>query len=158
MPLTSPRGIRKGATPLRRYGGIAYGGHTAGVTASVINSRYTTTSPFTIATNFSLSPNRDSIYCHATITASMNYSGGSLVAHMAVVERNIYFASAPGSNGEKHFEGVMKRMLPSDQGTAITNTWLNGDAIDLKQFLHSVFTSLPTRVEGAAIFLTAEAK
>lgn len=112
-------------------GGIAYGGHTAGVTASVINSRYTTTSPFTIATNFSLSPNRDSIYCHATITASMNYSGGSLVAHMAVVERNIYFASAPGSNGEKHFEGVMKRMLPSDQGTAITNTWLNGDAIDL---------------------------
>jgi len=34
-------------------------------------------------------------------------------------EREISFASAPGSNGEKKFESVMKKMFPSAAGTTL---------------------------------------
>lgn len=112
-------------------GGIAYAGHTQGINGTVINNRYADSSPFTVDVDFQLSPNRDSIHAHARITASQNYTGTNLVAHVVVIERNIYFATAPGSNGEKKFEGVMKRMLPTDAGTPINNTWTSGDQIDL---------------------------
>jgi KUP system potassium uptake protein len=42
------------------------------------------------------------------------------------------------------------------KGRAILNEKLKSDAIDLRSFLESVFISPPTRVEGTAVFLTAE--
>jgi KUP system potassium uptake protein len=42
------------------------------------------------------------------------------------------------------------------QGRALLNEKLKADSIDLKSFLEAVFISPPTRVEGTAVFLTAE--
>jgi len=42
------------------------------------------------------------------------------------------------------------------RGRAMLNEKLRADAIDLKSFLEAVFVSPPTRVEGTAVFLTAE--
>jgi KUP system potassium uptake protein len=42
------------------------------------------------------------------------------------------------------------------KGRAILNEKLRSDAIDLQSFLEAVFVSPPTRVEGTAVFLTAE--
>jgi KUP system potassium uptake protein len=47
-------------------------------------------------------------------------------------------------------------MLTWKQGRQLMSRRLHADAIDLRSFLESVFTSPPTRVEGAAVFLTAE--
>ncbi len=47
-------------------------------------------------------------------------------------------------------------MMTWKQGRAILNDKLRADAIDLKSFLEAVFISPPTRVEGTAVFLTAE--
>jgi len=47
-------------------------------------------------------------------------------------------------------------MMTWKQGRRLLNAKLRADAIDLKDFLESVFISPPTRVEGTAIFLTAE--
>ena len=47
-------------------------------------------------------------------------------------------------------------MMTWKQGRAILNEKLRADAIDLKSFLDAVFVSPPTRVEGTAVFLTAE--
>ncbi len=47
-------------------------------------------------------------------------------------------------------------MMTWKQGRAILNDKLRADAIDLKSFLESVFVNPPTRVEGTAVFLTAE--
>jgi KUP system potassium uptake protein len=47
-------------------------------------------------------------------------------------------------------------MLTWKQGRHLMSERLHADAIDLKSFLEAVFTSPPTRVEGAAVFLTAE--
>ncbi|MES2482678.1 MAG: potassium transporter Kup [Pseudomonadota bacterium] len=47
-------------------------------------------------------------------------------------------------------------MMTWKKGRAILNEALKTDAIDLRSFLEAVFVSPPTRVQGTAIFLTAE--
>ncbi len=51
---------------------------------------------------------------------------------------------------------IFALMMTWKQGRAILNEKLKADAIDLKDFLESVFVNPPTRVEGTAVFLTAE--
>jgi KUP system potassium uptake protein len=48
-------------------------------------------------------------------------------------------------------------MMTWKQGRALLNSKLRADAIDLPSFLEAVFVSPPARVEGTAVFLTAEA-
>ncbi len=47
-------------------------------------------------------------------------------------------------------------MMTWKKGRTILNEALKTDAIDLRSFLEAVFVSPPTRVQGTAIFLTAE--
>jgi KUP system potassium uptake protein len=47
-------------------------------------------------------------------------------------------------------------MMTWKRGRELLNEKLKADAIDLKSFLEAVFVSPPTRVEGTAVFLTAE--
>jgi KUP system potassium uptake protein len=51
---------------------------------------------------------------------------------------------------------VFVLMMTWKQGRALLNDKLKSDSIDLKSFLEAVFVSPPTRVEGTAVFLTAE--
>ncbi|RZS53182.1 potassium transporter Kup [Sphaerotilus mobilis] len=53
--------------------------------------------------------------------------------------------------------GMFTLMLTWKQGRALMSERLRHDAIDLKSFLEAVFISPPTRVEGTAVFLAAEA-
>ena len=114
-------------------GGLAFSGQPVSMTYNDVNSRYTETSPLEIDVDFTLSPAQDTIYGHAIIRCTEAFTGGVNKAHMVVIERNIYFSSSnpPGTNGELEFEGVMKKMLPSDQGTAVATTWAVGDSIEL---------------------------
>jgi KUP system potassium uptake protein len=70
------------------------------------------------------------------------------------------------SNLLKLFEGgwfplliggaIFTLMMTWKQGRALLNQKLRADAIDLKSFSGGVFVSPPARVEGTAVFLTAE--
>jgi KUP system potassium uptake protein len=51
---------------------------------------------------------------------------------------------------------VFTLMMTWKKGRALLNEKLKADSIDLKSFLEAVFVSPPTRVEGTAVFLTAE--
>ncbi|MCW5223570.1 potassium transporter Kup [Verminephrobacter aporrectodeae subsp. tuberculatae] len=51
---------------------------------------------------------------------------------------------------------VFSLMMTWKEGRRLLNEKLRADAIDLKAFLESVFINPPTRVEGTAVFLTAE--
>ncbi|MBL8339446.1 MAG: potassium transporter Kup, partial [Rhodoferax sp.] len=51
---------------------------------------------------------------------------------------------------------VFMLMLTWKEGRRLLNEKLRADAIDLPSFLEAVFVSPPTRVEGTAVFLTAE--
>ncbi|MBX3655976.1 MAG: potassium transporter Kup [Ramlibacter sp.] len=52
--------------------------------------------------------------------------------------------------------GVFTLMMTWKQGRHLLNDKLRADAIDLRSFLEAVFVSPPARVEGSAVFLTAE--
>ena len=52
--------------------------------------------------------------------------------------------------------GIFTLMLTWKDGRRLLNEKLRADAIDLPSFLESVFVSPPARVEGTAVFLTAE--
>jgi KUP system potassium uptake protein len=52
--------------------------------------------------------------------------------------------------------GMFILMLTWKQGRVLMGERLRDDAIDLKSFLEAVFISPPTRVEGTAVFLSAE--
>ncbi len=70
------------------------------------------------------------------------------------------------SNALKFFQGgwfpvliglaMFTVMMTWKQGRALLNNKLRADAIDLPSFLEAVFISPPARVEGTAVFLTAE--
>ena len=51
---------------------------------------------------------------------------------------------------------IFTLMITWKQGRALMNDALKSDAIELKSFLEAVFISPPARVEGTAVFLTAE--
>jgi KUP system potassium uptake protein len=52
--------------------------------------------------------------------------------------------------------GIFTLMLTWKDGRRLLNDKLRADAIDLTSFLEAVFVSPPARVEGTAVFLTAE--
>jgi KUP system potassium uptake protein len=52
--------------------------------------------------------------------------------------------------------GVFSLMLTWKDGRRLLNQKLKTDAIDLNSFLEAVYVSPPARVEGTAVFLTAE--
>jgi KUP system potassium uptake protein len=52
--------------------------------------------------------------------------------------------------------GMFTIMMTWKQGRALLNEKLRADAIDLPSFLDAVFVSPPVRVEGTAVFMTAE--
>lgn len=106
--------------PNVRVDGTAYAGAPSGVTQTFVDNRYNTvTSPYTIALTHSF----NATYTQMTINADITCTGtttGTLKAHTAIIEREINFATAPGSNGETDFYGVMKKMIPDDQGSDVT--------------------------------------
>ncbi len=51
---------------------------------------------------------------------------------------------------------IFMLMMTWKQGRALLNNSLRQDALDLPSFLEAVFVSPPTRVDGTAVFLTAE--
>ncbi|MBE7940434.1 MULTISPECIES: potassium transporter Kup [Ramlibacter] len=52
--------------------------------------------------------------------------------------------------------GIFTLMMTWKQGRGLLNEKILSDALDLPSFLRSVFEAPPTRVEGTAVFLTAE--
>lgn len=61
-----------------------------------------------------------------SVTATQDFNSSNLRLHTVVIEKNITFDSPPGSNGETSFSHVMKRMLPSQNGTNLPSTWTAG--------------------------------
>lgn len=114
------------------------------LTQTVIDNRYATPSPFTMALSHSFSPTYDSIYVALTVTASSAVSAGSLVLQTAVAERDVIFSTPPGTNGEKEFYHVMRTMYPDASGTALSNTWAVGQsqtfnfAIPTPSYIYSI--------------------
>ncbi|MFK7947122.1 MAG: T9SS type A sorting domain-containing protein [Saprospiraceae bacterium] len=91
-----------------------------------MDARAAIMSDFDITVTLTLSSDLSSVTAFGLVTASNIVANPNLVAHVAIVEKEIIFSSAPGSNGETEFYNVMKKMLPSATGTPLQATWQNG--------------------------------
>lgn len=113
--------------------GNFYNGHPNYWDESFLDTRRAVASPFKIDVTHRLSAAKDSIIAHVKVTALTDVVGSSLKAHIAVIERNIYFSAPPGTNGEKHFEHVMKKMLPNQLGNTLPNSWAANHVVEITQ-------------------------
>ncbi|MBL0046548.1 MAG: T9SS type A sorting domain-containing protein [Bacteroidetes bacterium] len=113
-----PYGVIDGdtaSTPLNGY----YVGAPHNITQTTVNTKYAIASPYDVILTHSFSSDYDSIFITMNITNSMAVSGANK-ARIALVEKKITFATAPGTNGEKDFHFVMRKMYPTASGTLVT--------------------------------------
>ncbi len=105
-----------------------FNGAPSSVTQSMLTNYANDPSPFEeIDIYHYLSPNQDSLYVFMRIQSAQDYSENFMKLHCAIVEKHIHFNSSPGSNGEKDFYDVMKKMFPGVSGTALKANWTDGE-------------------------------
>lgn len=108
--------------------GSSYLGAPANVTQAKIDSRYAVPSPFSMQFQHRLNTAQDSIFTTMLIQCTQDVAS-NMVAHNVIIEKWIHFNSPPGSNGEKDFYNVMKKMLPGTSGTAMPASMVVGDYV-----------------------------
>ncbi|MDF3027968.1 MAG: hypothetical protein K0S23_2275 [Fluviicola sp.] len=89
------------------------------VTQGAIDSRYAVASPVSMTISHSFDPGYATVDVTVTITAPNVWNPSNTVLQLAMVEREITFESAPGSNGETEFHDVMRKMVPNTSGTPV---------------------------------------
>lgn len=113
-------------------GNVQAGVAPSAITQATIDAEYAVASPFDIALSHVVSSDGDSIYVTMAITCTQA-TNGNFVAQIGVVEEEVHFTSAPGTNGEKDFYGVMKKMLPNAGGNTLPATWTVGQTQTITQ-------------------------
>lgn len=98
--------------------GNRYSGAPNQVTQSVIDQLQAIGSPFELRLSHELDEAAGTITVHVMGRTSSAIEG-NLRLYVGVIEREIHFNSAPGSNGERDFYSVMKKLLPSASGANI---------------------------------------
>ncbi|TSA24121.1 MAG: T9SS C-terminal target domain-containing protein [Bacteroidetes bacterium] len=106
------------AVPNSVVDGNVYNGNGNSLQWSVISNRHNVPSPFEISLQHTISPAQDEISLVMVALATQAVSG-NLVAHNVVIEKTVHFTSPPGTNGETNFDHVMKKMLPTKDGTSL---------------------------------------
>lgn len=85
---------------------------------STVNQWLTVTSPFEMCLSYEVDEAANLITVHVMGRASQAVAG-SVKLYVGVIEREIHYNSAPGTNGERDFYSVMKKLLPSSSGLSI---------------------------------------
>lgn len=92
---------------------------------TIINTAQSYTSAFSITMTRAWDANYSAVNLTVNITASAPFTAvGNLVFRCVMVEREITFATQPGTNGEKFFEDVAVKSFPNIQnGTPLPGSW-----------------------------------
>lgn len=106
--------------------GNRYGNMPSGLNQSMVNNWLAIPSPIDMRLEYSVDAAANTITVHVMGMASEALNG-PLRLYVGVVEREIHYASAPGSNGERDFYSVMKKLLPNAGGTFLGNSMEAGD-------------------------------
>lgn len=100
-------------------------GNVASFVQADIDKEYTVPSPLKISAIHYFNAARDSVFGIVTVTEVTPITVTQLKLRAAFV-RTMDFATAPGTNGETHFENVARNMFPSELGQSIASTWTAG--------------------------------
>lgn len=98
--------------------GIRFANVPASLNQNMVNNWLAIASPIELRLSYELD--------EATNTITMNVMGrvssdieGNCKLYVGVIEKEIHYNSAPGTNGERDFYSVMKKLLPTASGTSI---------------------------------------
>lgn len=134
------------AAPNARHDGTTIGnGHSINLTQAIITNRQPVTSPFAMTVEHELNANLDSIFITVGVTAAQAVSTGTWVLQIALIEKNMLFATPPGTNGETEFHNVTRKMYPSAAGTTLPTSWTNGQLQTV-----TIAAPLPTYIRDRA--------
>lgn len=129
----APTAVIDGVTPDGSTPGFDaawYAGAPGGYSQEVIDDAAAIPASFDIDIMYDYSPAGINIEATATCTQDVS---GDLRLHVVVIEKHIYFDSAPGSNGETEFYRVMKKMLPSADGLEMAGSYMVGESMTSEQ-------------------------
>ncbi|MCQ2314592.1 MAG: T9SS type A sorting domain-containing protein [Bacteroidales bacterium] len=115
------------AVPHTVVDGNRYANVPSGLTQNKVNEWLAIESPLEMTMTHRLNAAQDTITVFVMAKANAPVSG-NLKLMVGVIEKEIHYTSAPGSNGERDFYSVMKKLLPSASGTNIENM-SEGDVI-----------------------------
>ena len=115
-----------GSVPNSVLDGNAYNGLPNGWNINTVNALYAIPSPMEISIFQELSPGNDTIHATMIVKATAEITGQPS-AFISVIEKHIHFNSAPGSNGEKDFYNVMKKLLPEKTGVSLPGSMQAGE-------------------------------
>ncbi len=126
-----------GVPTCRMDGAMQGNGSPSAVTQSAIDTRNSGTTGAIVKVHYEIIDNSDPVADSLLVTSSVkavNFIPAGYILHTVAIEREIKFVTAPGSNGEKEFEGVMKKMFsassPNSGGSGTTLPALNaGDSV-----------------------------
>ncbi|HET7818436.1 MAG TPA: T9SS type A sorting domain-containing protein [Bacteroidia bacterium] len=106
--------------------GGGYTGAPGGLNQTKIDAANAISSPFDMQLTYWFNAANDSIFINCQVKATQAVTLTTPKLQVAMIEKLITFTSAPGSNGEKKFEHVMRKMYPDAAGTTIPTSWTNG--------------------------------
>lgn len=98
--------------------GTRYGDMPSGLSQAMVNNWLAIESPFEMRLGYEIDESANIVTVHVMGRASSAISD-PLKLYVGVIEKEIQFSSAPGSNGERVFYSVMKKLLPTATGTSI---------------------------------------
>lgn len=107
--------------------GLTYLGYPGNFSQHVIDSVYAIPSPFAMNLSYSFTPAYDSVNVRCVFTCTQAITMSIPKLQVAMTEKHIHFATAPGTDGETDFYDVMRCMYPNGNGTALNTTWAIGD-------------------------------
>ena len=106
------------AVPHTVVDGIRFSNMPSGLNQNIVNNWLNIESPFEMCLCYEVNEAANTITVHVMGRASQAVPG-IVKLYVGVIEREIHYTSAPGSNGERDFYSVMKKLLPTASGTAI---------------------------------------
>ncbi len=118
---TTDNDARKGvysvnSVPHTVVDGIRFANVPSGLNQNMVNNWLAIESPLEMRLGYELDENAGIITVHVMGRATTDIAGNCKL-YVGVIEKEIHFNSAPGSNGEKDFYSVMKKLVPSASGT-----------------------------------------
>lgn len=94
-------------------------GNSSSVSQAMINQWAAVDSPIDMRMTHYFNAAQDTMFVVVMGRASSAINSNSLKLNISVIEKTMEYASAPGSNGERIFHNVMKKLLPNAAGTSI---------------------------------------
>ena len=91
-------------------------GNSGNVTQSLIDQWAAVESPIEMRTTFFFNATQDTMFVVAMGRALTDVNSNNLRLNVSILEKTMEYATAPGTNGERIFHNVMKKMLPKPSG------------------------------------------